>query len=232
MRILLFCLCICVCVFSYSQSDTGKCSYYHDKFHGRNTASGEPYNKYAFTAAHPKFPFNTYVKITNLSNGKSVVVRINDRGPNTGSRTIDVSRAAAEELDMIRAGIINAAIEVTSEEPPPPKRPVTGQKSEKTNNQKSVITGKITNSSLQEAFPTGWGVQTGFYKNISYCQSACKTYETKYNCPAYILVKSSSEGQNYRLVMGAFAEQKDAVLLKDKIAKDIKGCFLIKWAEL
>jgi rare lipoprotein A len=91
---------------------TGIASYYADKFHGRKTSSGEIYDKNEFTAAHREFPFGTKVKVTNLSNNLSVVVRINDRGPQTTKRLIDLSRAAAEEIDMIRAGIIEVEIEI------------------------------------------------------------------------------------------------------------------------
>jgi len=87
-------------------------SYYADKFHGKKTSSGETFNMYAFTAAHKTLPFNTIVKVTNLDNGKSVNVRINDRGPFIEGREIDVSKAAADKLDMISAGIARVSIEI------------------------------------------------------------------------------------------------------------------------
>lgn len=87
-------------------------SYYADKFHGKKTSSGETFNMYAFTAAHKTLPFNTIVKLTNLKNGKSVNVRVNDRGPFAAGREIDVSRAAAEKLDMITDGTAQVSIEI------------------------------------------------------------------------------------------------------------------------
>lgn len=87
-------------------------SYYADKFHGKKTSSGETFNMYAFTAAHKDLPFNTIVKLTNLANGKSVNVRINDRGPFAEGREIDVSKAAAEKLDMITSGTAKVSIEI------------------------------------------------------------------------------------------------------------------------
>ena len=87
-------------------------SYYADKFHGKPTSSGEAFNMYAFTAAHKTLPFNTIVRLTNLENGKSVNVRINDRGPFVADREIDVSRAAAEKLDMIKNGTAQVSIEI------------------------------------------------------------------------------------------------------------------------
>ena len=90
----------------------GTASYYAHKFHGRKTANGEIYNSTKFTAAHRDFPFGTKVKITNLSNDKSVVVRVNDRGPFAKNRIIDVSYAAAKKIDMIKKGVIKVKIEV------------------------------------------------------------------------------------------------------------------------
>ena len=90
----------------------GVASYYSEEFHGRKTANGETYDMYGLTAAHKSFPFNTKVRITNLSNGKSVVLRINDRMPDYNMRAIDVSFQAAKELGMIITGIANVKIEV------------------------------------------------------------------------------------------------------------------------
>ena len=82
----------------------GTASYYASQFHGRRTASGERFDTGAMTAAHRTLPFGSKVRVTNPANGRSVVVRINDRGPFTRGRTIDVSRAAAERLGLIASG--------------------------------------------------------------------------------------------------------------------------------
>ncbi len=87
-------------------------SYYADKYNGNLTASGETFNMYDFTAAHKTLPFNTLVKVTNLENGKSVTVRINDRGPSVPTREIDVSKAAAIELGMIGTGTARVSLEI------------------------------------------------------------------------------------------------------------------------
>lgn len=89
----------------------GKASWYGPGFHGRLTANGERFNQNAMTAAHPSLRFGTRVKVTNLNNGRSVVVRINDRGPYAGGRVIDLSAAAARSLNMINSGV--APVEVT-----------------------------------------------------------------------------------------------------------------------
>jgi len=95
-------------------AEEGMASYYGAKFHGKKTASGEKFNMYAMTAAHRSLPFGAKVKVTNLDNGKQVVVRINDRGPWKEGRVIDLSRAAAAKLDMIDSGLARVRIEVVN----------------------------------------------------------------------------------------------------------------------
>lgn len=94
------------------QEITGSASWYGGKFHGRKTASGERYNQNALTAAHKTLPFGTKVRVTNESNGKSVVVRINDRGPYVGKRVIDLSRAAANAVGMVQRGVARVKVQV------------------------------------------------------------------------------------------------------------------------
>lgn len=88
----------------------GKASYYGKKFHGRTTANGEKYNMNGLTAAHPSLPFGTKVTVKNAYNGKSVTVRINDRGPFIGGRVIDLSVAAAKKIGMIQSGVVPVII--------------------------------------------------------------------------------------------------------------------------
>lgn len=113
--------------------ERGVASWYGKKFHGKPTSSREPYDMYAMTAAHKTLPLPSYVRVTNLGNNRSVVVRVNDRGPFVANRIIDLSFAAAEQLDMIRNG--TALVEITavdsnepaqsvrSEDPPEPQLP-------------------------------------------------------------------------------------------------------------
>jgi peptidoglycan lytic transglycosylase len=91
--------------------ETGLASWYGSRHHGKRTASGEVFNQNKFTAAHRTLPWGSRVKVTNLANGKSVEVRINDRGPFSQGRIIDVSRAAARSLDMVEQGITTVRIE-------------------------------------------------------------------------------------------------------------------------
>jgi rare lipoprotein A len=92
--------------------ETGTASFYADEFDGKRTANGEVYDMNDLTAAHPSYAFNTIVKVTNLSNGKSVEVRINDRMPKLKGRIIDLSLAAAKKIEMVNAGIQEVKLEV------------------------------------------------------------------------------------------------------------------------
>ncbi|RPI71921.1 MAG: septal ring lytic transglycosylase RlpA family protein [Ignavibacteriales bacterium] len=98
--------------FAILETVDGVASYYSEEFHGRKTANGETYDMYGLTAAHKTYPFNTEVRITNISNGKSVELRINDRMPHYNKRMIDISFQAAREIDMIISGIADVKIEV------------------------------------------------------------------------------------------------------------------------
>jgi len=90
----------------------GYASYYADDFDGKKTANGETFNMYELTAAHKTYPFNTMLRVTNLSNNKSIIIRVNDRGPFVDDRIIDLSLGAAMQLDMLNSGVQKVRLEV------------------------------------------------------------------------------------------------------------------------
>ncbi|GGF03274.1 rare lipoprotein A [Chishuiella changwenlii] len=95
-----------------SKKISGIVSWYADKFHGKKTSSGELYDKEGLTAAHKTLPFGTKVKVTNTRNGKSVIVKVNDRGPHTKSRLMDLSRAAFSSIGSTSSGTLNVEMEI------------------------------------------------------------------------------------------------------------------------
>lgn len=117
---------LCVCLFFslnsgalFAQTEVavdsisfGRASYYHDKFVGRKTSNGEVFSQQKFTAAHKTLPMGTYVKVTNLKNRESVTVVINDRLPPHSKRTIDLTKAAARELKMLKSGVVKVSLEI------------------------------------------------------------------------------------------------------------------------
>lgn len=107
-----FCSAVLLSSFALLEDEVGKAGYYADSLHGRKTASGEKYDKYEFTCAHKSLAFGTKIRVTRLDNKKSVVVRVNDRGPYTEGFIVDLSRAAAEEIDLIKIGITRVKVEI------------------------------------------------------------------------------------------------------------------------
>ena len=101
------------------QAEQGVASFYAEKYHGRKTASGERYNMHELTAAHRRLPFGAKVRVTNLNNNQSVIVRINDRGPFVRGRVIDLSLAAARKLDMVRSGVARVELAPVTSAPKP-----------------------------------------------------------------------------------------------------------------
>ena len=95
-------------------AETGDASWYGDKYQGKPTASGEPFDMYAYTAANRTLPFGTVIKVTNLKNNKSVQVRVNDRGPTQESRIVDLSYQAAKEIGLLHDGIVPVKVETIS----------------------------------------------------------------------------------------------------------------------
>jgi rare lipoprotein A len=93
-------------------TEEGLASYYSSEFQGKKTSSGETFDKNKLTAAHRSYPFGTIVKVTNMKNGKEVQVRVNDRGPVKPERIIDLSYAAAEEIGLIKLGLVRVKLEV------------------------------------------------------------------------------------------------------------------------
>lgn len=109
---LLFCLPQC-----FAQVQRGKASYYHHRFHGKRMSSGTHYHRDSLFCAHRTHPFGTLLKVTNLKNGKWTVVKVTDRGPHVRGRVIDVSYAAAKEIDLVRMGVTNVEVEVVDDWP-------------------------------------------------------------------------------------------------------------------
>ena len=103
---LLFCLPQC-----FAQVQRGKASYYHHRFHGKRMSSGTHYHRDSLYCAHRTYPFGTPLKVTNVKNGKWTVVKVVDRGPHVRGRIIDLSYAAAKDIDMVRAGTATVEVE-------------------------------------------------------------------------------------------------------------------------
>ncbi|HOY32934.1 MAG TPA: septal ring lytic transglycosylase RlpA family protein [Bacteroidales bacterium] len=245
--------------FSFGQvtEQTGYCSYYSDKFNGQKTASGEIYNKNLFTAAHRALPFNTVVQVTNLRNDKKVLVKINDRGPHSKGRILDISKAAAVELEMIRSGVEKVKVEVVDVPPSYLKQdtlsaavtdsvvnvPDTykestkqGQVSVKEKNTgekiKTDTDRPIFDAENQPANPGGYGVQIGYYRILANCKRQLVDFQKKYKVKGYVFTERKTKNTYYRLIMGAYTDKKQAQRLQTQLSTEIPGCFLVNWEKL
>jgi rare lipoprotein A len=239
---------------------TGYCSFYADKFQGRHTTSGDLYDKNAYTAAHRTLPFNTIIEVTNIRNQKKVLVRVNDRGPHAKNRVLDVSKAAAQQLDMIAYGVEkvsyrvldsatsawlldtlkNKRYEKIGEEPLVKQKVKSTEKniiktSEKTISktpEPELKNRQIYDETLKPGKPTGYGVQVGYYKIKSNCTTAIVTYEKTYKIQGYFWVEQFTKNTYYHLIMGNFTTKAEAEKLRQQIIKDIPGCFVMSWSKL
>lgn len=170
-------------------SQTGKASFYHDRFHGQETSNGEFYDKVDFTAAHRSLPFNSIVLVTNKKTGKSAIVRINDRGPFVKSRIIDVSRAAANKLGMVPFGVVPVTVRTLTLFDRIPLSDSIMQDGETWD----VFGQKVE---LQEKNLLIW--QTEHWKHAFYMATQLSL---EYKLPTtYVLVKGSSNNRRYLLL--------------------------------
>lgn len=207
----------------YSQetyTQEGTASYYGRELHGRRTSSGERFSKHKLTAAHPTLAFGTMVKVTNLDNGKSVTVRINDRGPSTKKRIIDVSYAAAKKLGMVAAGTAQVRIEALKEEVDPAV-PVSEPESEDTPRELYQLDVKLAETK-------GWAVQLGSFGEAGNLMQMANTIRQTYNKPILVDVATNSEKKVYRLLVGPEKNEESATAILMLVKKDYPDAFVTK----
>lgn len=207
----------------YSQetyTQEGTASYYGRELHGRRTSSGERFSKHKLTAAHPTLAFGTMVKVTNLDNGKSVTVRINDRGPSTKKRIIDVSYAAAKKLGMVATGTAQVRIE-TIKEGVDPAIPVSEPESEDTPRELYQLDVKLAETK-------GWAVQLGSFGEAGNLMQMANTIRQTYNKPILVDVATNSEKRVYRLLVGPEKSEESATALLMLVKKDYPDAFVTK----
>jgi len=177
----------------------GVASWYGTKFHGRKTANGETYNMYAMTAAHKTLPIPSYVRVTNLNNQRSVVVRINDRGPFHSNRIIDLSYAAATKLGIVQTG--TGYVEIEAIEP--------GQNIAKQ-------TTKPVSSS--EVAKTGLYLQIGAFKDKFNARRLQQRVAQLPETQAALKVAKSPQGIFYKVLVGPLTSEQRIQQMSEKLA--------------
>lgn len=206
--------------FLHAQTERGEASYYADKFNGRKTASGEVFDNSKFTAAHNSLPFNTIVRVTNLGNGKTTEVRINDRGPSTKGRIIDLSKAAAIEINMLAAGTARVEIEVI--EADEKKEPE--QNKPETLNLFEVEVEKITG--------TGFGIQVFSFQHVDNLFNEIIRIKEDYNQTPMVHASIVNGTRVYRLIIGPYDNKELAERKLKKLRKKGKDGFVISLDKL
>jgi rare lipoprotein A len=206
-------------LFSQVDAEEGLASYYHDKFHGRRTASGEIFNNQHYTCAHPTLPFGTKVMVTNPSSGKRVVLRVNDRGPFVQGRVLDVSKRAAKEIDIFGPGVAQVSIEVL-------EYPISYAVSKE---QKYQF---LNAGNLFEEEPDGFCLRFGTFENPEHAAQMAKELIKCYDLPVYIQKVNVLQGAIYRVTAGAFDDAAEAESLRNLIEEDFRTGVITHYSEL
>jgi rare lipoprotein A len=214
-----------VIIAASAQVQTGKASFYADKFEGSPTASGEKYKHSKMTAAHKTLPFGTRVRVTNVSNSKVVEVVINDRGPYVEGRIIDLSRSAAKELDFINAGIADVTVEVIDAgdgkgggQVVPIDRVVVDEK-------------EFYDLEVTRFEPKGFGVQIGTYQELVNLMRLADNLKASYKKKVNVQVKVVNGVKYYSLVVGQFPSRKKAADFATEVKKKFPDAFLIEFGK-
>jgi len=205
---------------------TGMASYYADKFEGRKTASGEIYKHSKLTAAHRTLPFGTKLKITNLKNGKSVIVRVNDRGPFVKGRIVDLSKRAAMQIDLIKAGVAKVRVEQvgvktkgTTNNKVRVKRSSSDVKSENSTCYKIAVSSKSI---------YGYGVQVGSFSLIENLIKTTNTVGELISGDFFVMVSKINGKTVNRLIVGVGNDKSKVIRHMKRLKSSFPDCFVVK----
>ncbi len=205
-----FAFCILTAVSVQAQkrfTQTGIASFYAEDFHGKKTSSGEIYNMGAFTAAHRTLPFHTLVKVTNLSNKKSVVVRINDAGPFKEDRIIDLSRAAANKIGMTKKGTAKVRLDVVGVANSP-------------DGTEPAENSEYYSFTLKNERLTGYAIQAGSFSDLDHLIHQSDALKSKGFTNIHVQMATVKHERVHRVIIGPYATRAaaDAALARLKNA--------------
>ncbi|HTE34367.1 MAG TPA: septal ring lytic transglycosylase RlpA family protein [Chryseolinea sp.] len=206
-----------------AQVQTGKASFYADKFEGIPTASGEKYRHNKLTGAHKTLPFGTKVKVTNLSNDKNVEVTINDRGPYVEGRIIDLSRSAAEELGFANYGLADVKLEIID--------PGNGKVSDmgRSIDQVTVDEKEFYEFEITRLKPKGYGVQIGTYQELVNLMRLADNLKNSYKKEVTVQVKVVNGVKYYGLILGQFSSRIKAEQFREEVRQKFPDVFIVEY---
>ncbi|MFV8783520.1 septal ring lytic transglycosylase RlpA family protein [Microbulbifer sp. SA54] len=196
--------------------EKGQASWYGTKFHGRKTANGEVYNMYAMSAAHKTLPLPSYAKVTNLDNGRSVIVRVNDRGPFVPGRIIDLSYTAAQKLGYIDKGVARVVVEALD----PAALP---SASETLAIEKDAAARQALPQDASFKLPANTFLQVGAYSSASQAEEVRTQLAAAFGYPVSVSPVESGGKSLYRVRIGPIAQQRALVSLRESIEKKSFG---------
>ncbi len=218
--------------------ERGIISYYTDKFADRKTANGEKFDNTDLVACHNQIPFDSKVKVTNLANGRSVIVRINDRGPYAYGRIMDISKAAALKIDLISTGTAKVEIELlpqteeTEGNKPEGPSEKSGTAIASQNPATTESSASASSFSLDQTYsqwgtalnPSGYTIQLIGYSSPEKAQEYCKMLRKNgfEDEKIFIRAEKSSNDTLYKVLLGEFENKEDAVILEKKYLHLIK----------
>src|SRR5688572_9504524 len=211
----------------FAQIQTGKASFYADKFEGVSTASGEKYKHNKLTGAHKTLPFGTKVRVTNTENDKSVEVVINDRGPYVEDRIIDLSREAADQLGFVNQGLANVKIEVVD--------PGDGKSKEqpmRTIDQVTVEEKEFYEFTVSRLKPKGYGVQIGTYQELVNLMRLAENLKHSYQKQVRVQVKIINGVKYYGLILGQFSSREKAEDFREELRNKFPDVFIVEYDRL
>ncbi len=210
-----------------AQVQTGKASFYADKFDGVYTASGEKYKHNKLTAAHKTLPFGTKVRVTNLENNQSVEVVINDRGPYVEDRIIDLSKEAAEQLGFVNKGLAEVKLEVVD--------PGDGKVKEqplRTIDQVTVEEKEFYEFEISRLKPKGYGVQIGTYLELVNLMRLADNLKNSYQKQVRVQVKIINGVKYYGLILGQFNSRNKAEDFREELRSKFPDVFIVEYDRL
>src|SRR5690606_17296186 len=209
-----------------AQIQTGKASFYADRFEGRPTASGEKYRHSRLTAAHKTLPFGTRVRVTNLANNESVEVVINDRGPWVEGRVIDVSQSAAEKLGFVNQGLADVKIEVID--------PGDGKANEPIRFVDNVVVedNEFYGLEVNRARPRGFGVQVGTFQELVNLMRLADNLKKSYQRNVTVEVKVVNGVKYYGLILGNFPNRVKAEQFRESLRGKFPDAFIVDFSRL
>ncbi|MGE0586927.1 MAG: septal ring lytic transglycosylase RlpA family protein [Cyclobacteriaceae bacterium] len=209
-----------------AQTQSGKASFYADKFEGRTTASGEKYKHNKLTAAHKTLPFGTKIRVTNVANAKSVEVVVNDRGPYVDGRVVDLSKSAAEALDFINLGLADVTVEIIDAGDGKGKtQPVSIERV-------SVDEKEFYDLSISRLKPNGFGVQIGTYQELVNLMRLSENLKNSYKKEVTVQVKILNGIKYYSIILGQFSKRTKATSFLAELKKKFPDAFIVDFSKL